>query len=83
MVRICAISLEPAHEEEDQDDHQNDAHDPTWTITPAAAVRPCRDGAEKDQNQKDEQNRPEAHSRLLNCQASESTTREGAKMLQR
>src|SRR5690348_3062706 len=48
---------DPAGQHEDEDDDQHQSQSAAWVIAPAAAVRPCRQGADQQENQDDQKDR--------------------------
>jgi len=53
--------LETAHQQENDHDYKDNAKDTTRAVTPASAVRPSRNNSNKDQDEKDKKNGPDAH----------------------
>jgi pimeloyl-ACP methyl ester carboxylesterase len=53
--------LQPAHQEQDDQDHDDQAGDPARIVAPAAAVGPGRQRADHEKNQDDEKNRSDRH----------------------
>ena len=57
-------ALYPSQQHEDEKDNDHDAEPAGGIVAPTAAVGPSREGADKDQNQDNEQNGSKRHNRL-------------------
>ena len=53
--RFRSQSSNSAHQKQDEQDQENQAHSPARTITPASAVRPGWENAEQHQNEQNDQ----------------------------
>ena len=56
MALLLQPELDSSEQNKDQQDNQDNANEPGRTITPAGAVWPSRNDAEKYQDEDDDQN---------------------------
>ena len=49
--------LEPAGEQQDDQNQHHQAHAAAWSVTPAAAMRPRRNGTDQNEDRENDQNR--------------------------
>ena len=49
------LVLDPAHEQENDDDQNDQAQTTGWSVSPAPAVTPIRQSADQEQDKNDEQ----------------------------
>src|SRR5271157_1181837 len=56
-MRSLETALQSAEQYQNQNDNQDQAQAAARAVTPTTAIRPCRQRAEQDQHQYDDQNR--------------------------
>ena len=62
----CSPPLNASDQDQHQHDDQNEADAAAGIVAPARGIRPCRQCADQQKNEKDDQNRPE-HGFLRSC----------------
>src|SRR3954449_7831223 len=55
------VSSDPSHQQQDDKDQQDHADETTWTIAPATAIGPRRNGTDEKQNDENEQDGADCH----------------------
>src|SRR5215207_145864 len=66
-VRRCGSASDAAHQQEDDQDHDNEAKTAARGIAPVPAVAPRGERTDQDQDQDNQQNGAEAHDGALLC----------------